>query len=63
MTDNIKVFEEAVGEILVETLVGLVVEFIGENSVIADLVADVIGEISVMFGWLPRYVETVEKIE
>lgn len=40
-----------------------VVEFVGETSVIADLVADVIGEILVMFGWLPRFVETVEKIK
>ena len=34
------------------------------TGVIADLVAEPkIGEISVMFGWLPRYVETLEKIE
>ena len=34
------------------------------TGVIPDLVAEPkIGEISVMFGWLPRYVETLEKIE
>jgi len=58
---------EAVGEILVvsqlvETteMVGWEVESVREISVIAELVAEVIEEISVMVVWVLRYVETLE---